>query len=146
MTVDPALVQLFQSFALAGVVTLLVNLIAPFLEQYAPFANPQASTHDATLRVLNLALNIGLALGIAALIGQANTGPEALAAIGLGVAQATGSHLLYASGNRAPSATPLTLSTATLAPLASPLAVAAAGPTAEQIAAAGMVAAPPASA
>lgn len=155
MTVDPALVQLFQSFALAGVVTLLVNLIAPFLERYAPFANPQASTHDATLRALNLALNVGLALGIAALMGQANTGPEALAAIGLGVAQATGSHLLYASGNRAPSASPslapLTLSTATLAPIApiAPLpsaAVAVADPTAAQIAAAGMVAAPPASA
>ncbi len=102
--IDPTLLQLFQSLSLVGLVTFLVNIIAPFLEKYTPFANPQASTHDATLRALNLLLNVGLALGIAALMGQLTTGPATLAAIGLGIAQATGSHLLYTSGNRASTA------------------------------------------
>jgi len=100
MVINPALLQLLQSFSVLGIVTFLVNIIAPFLERYAPFAKPGSSTHDATLRLLNLVLNIGLALGAAVYMGQLGSGQAALAAIGFGIAQATGSHVLYSSGNR----------------------------------------------
>jgi len=99
MVISPALAQLFQSLSLAGVVTLLVNIIAPFLERTS-FAAPTSSTHDATLRALNLALNVGLALGSAALLSQLGSGQDVLAVVGFGIAQATGSHLLYTSGKR----------------------------------------------
>jgi hypothetical protein len=112
MIISSALAQLFQSLSLAGVVTLLVNIIAPYLERYAPMAAPNASTHDATLRAVNLALNIGLAFGAAALLNQLTSGQAVLAVIGFGIAQATGSHLLYTSGNRppAPVSTPVNIS------------------------------------
>lgn len=131
MVISPALAQLFQSLSLAGVVTLLVNIIAPYLERYAPFAAPNASTHDATLRALNLALNIGLALGSAALLSQLVSGQAILAVIGFGIAQATGSHLLYTSGNRpAPASAPVTHAPA---PAASPSLASLIAPTAQAV-------------
>lgn len=114
MVISPTLTQLFQSGFIVGVVVLLVNLAAPFLERYAPFAKPDSSTHDVTLQALNLALNVGLALGFAALLSQLGSGQDILAVIGYGIAQATGSHVVYASGNRstppapAPQPAPLT--------------------------------------
>jgi hypothetical protein len=131
MTISPALSQLFQSFATLGVVTFLVNIIAPYLERYAPFAAPSSSTHDATLRAVNLALNIGLAFGAAALLNQLTSGQAILAVIGYGIAQATGSHLLYTSGNRpAPASAPVTPAPA---PAASPSLSSLIAPTAQTV-------------
>lgn len=104
MVISPALIQLFESGFIVALVTLLVNIAAPFLERTG-WCAPSSSVHDATLRALNLALNVGLSLGAAALLSQLANGQAALAVIGFGVAQATGSHLVYQSGNR-PAPTP----------------------------------------
>lgn len=133
-TISPALLTLFQTFATAGVVTFLVNVIKPALEKTA-FVAPTSSAHDAVVRLVNLALNVALALGIAAALSQLQNGPEALLAIGLGVAQAGGSHFLYATGGSSSASTSATLiasGTATLASASTTIAA----PTADEIAAA----------
>lgn len=113
--------QLALATALAAIVTTLIGIFRPFIE-LLPFARPTASTHDATLRLLNLALNVGLVIAAAAASGGLNG--SAWLALGIqALAQASGSHIIFhsvtasASAASAPVSAPA--STAASAPAAS---------------------------
>ncbi len=80
--------------AQAALVALLVSIVRPFLERYAPFAAVGAPTHDATLRALNLGCNLLAVLGGAVATGHFASS-QWLAYVLAAAAQAAGSHTLY---------------------------------------------------
>lgn len=89
---------LFDAVALTAVATFLLSLIKPFVETL-PFARTTSPTHDATLRLLNVLLNIALAM-LAALVAGQLTGATWLPLILQGLAQAAGAHTLYQTTTR----------------------------------------------
>lgn len=84
---------LFDAVALAAIATFLLSLIKPFVE-LLPFARTTCATHDATLRLLNVLLNIALALLAALAAGQLTT-TTCLPLLLQGLAQAAGAQTLY---------------------------------------------------
>jgi hypothetical protein len=85
---------LAQSAAIAAIVTMLIGYVRPFIEQL-PFARPSAPTHDATLRLLNLLLNLA---GVLALAATAPGGVQPTDWLPLGIqtlAMAAGSHIIF---------------------------------------------------
>lgn len=105
---------LFDATALAAVVAFLVSVVKPFCEAALPWCrDTQSQTHDATLRLLNVALNVGLVLAIAASQHQL-TGSSWMALALQGLAQAAGSQALYhtvtRSGAQASGAAPTSAS------------------------------------
>ncbi|MGZ3676049.1 MAG: hypothetical protein ACXVCO_17230, partial [Ktedonobacterales bacterium] len=89
---------LFDAVALAAIATFLLSLIKPFVE-LLPFARTTSPTHDATLRLLNVLLNIALAL-LAALAAGQLTATTWLPLILQGLAQAAGAQTLYHTTTR----------------------------------------------
>ncbi len=89
---------LFDAVALAAIATFLLSLIKPFVE-LLPFARTTSPTHDATLRLLNVLLNIALALLAARAAGQL-TATIWLPLILQGLAQAAGAQTLYHTATR----------------------------------------------
>ncbi len=89
---------LFDAVALAAIATFLLSLIKPFVE-LLPFARTTSPTHDATLRLLNVLLNIALAL-LAALAANQLTPTTWLPLILQGLAQAAGAQTLYHTATR----------------------------------------------
>lgn len=84
---------LTQSAAIAAVVTFLIGILRPFIEQL-PFARPSAPLHDATLRLLNLAFNLAGVFGLTAAAG-ALTITDWFPLLIQAIAMASGSHLLF---------------------------------------------------
>lgn len=89
---------LFDAVALAAIATFLLSLIKPFIE-LLPFARTTSPTHDATLRLLNVLLNIALALLAALAAGQLSA-TSWLPLILQGLAQAAGAQTLYHTATR----------------------------------------------
>lgn len=89
---------LFDAVALAAIATFLLSLLKPFVE-LLPFARTTSPTHDATLRLLNVLLNIALALLAACAAGQL-TATTWLPLILQGLAQAAGAQTLYHTTTR----------------------------------------------
>jgi hypothetical protein len=89
---------LFDAVALAAIATFLLSLIKPFVE-LLPFARTTSPTHDATLRLLNVTLNIALALLAALAVGQL-TATTWLPLLLQGLAQAAGAQTLYHTATR----------------------------------------------
>lgn len=89
---------LFDAVALAAIATFLLSLIKPFVE-LLPFVRTTSPTHDATLRLLNVLLNIALALLAAYAAGQL-TATTWLPLILQGLAQAAGAQTLYHTTTR----------------------------------------------
>jgi len=85
---------LLDGVALAALTTYIISLLKPFIEML-PFARPYASTHDATLRVLNVVLNGVAVVGLQYQAGHFDPNNWlAYAVVALG--QAIGSQGLYA--------------------------------------------------
>jgi hypothetical protein len=100
-------VSILAPVALAAIVTMLVNILKPFVE-LLPFASPDAAdqrTHDAALQALNLLLNVCVVVLATAAVGGLHA-QNALALALQAVAQAAGSHVMYqvSSGSAAPAA------------------------------------------
>lgn len=94
-------------FTIAAAVTILVGLLRPFVEAL-PFARPGSSTHDATLQLLNVALNTGGVLALASATGQLSGGAW-LTLLIQALTQSGGSHLIYhavTSAKKASSSSP----------------------------------------
>jgi hypothetical protein len=89
---------LYDAVALAAIATFLLSLLKPFVE-LLPFARTTSPTHDATLRLLNVLLNIALAL-LAALAAGQLTATTWLPLILQGLAQAAGAQTLYHTATR----------------------------------------------
>jgi hypothetical protein len=87
--------SLFGSATGAGFTTFLLSLLKPFIEKI-PGLSPDSSLHDATIRVLNVAVN---ALTVVALNYQAGTfnWGNWLTYLTVAVAQAIGSQGLYSA-------------------------------------------------
>ncbi len=88
-------VPLLDATALAGLSMFFVSVFKPFVEK-VPFARVDASTHDATIRLLNLLVNAGLVLGLAATastLSLSNWPTYLVTAVG----QAIGSQALYSA-------------------------------------------------
>jgi hypothetical protein len=88
----------FDATAIAALVTFLVSTLKPFVETL-PFARPSSATHDATLRLLNVLLNVGLVLVTTANAGTLSS-TNWLAYALQALAQAAGSQLLYHTTTR----------------------------------------------
>lgn len=133
---------LAQATAIAAIVTMLIGILRPFIEQL-PFARPAASTHDATLRLLNLLLNVGGVLAVASVNGNL-AGSAWLALAIQALAQASGSHILFHSvtssagsaASSAPAAPAATPAPAPAAPAPAPSLATIAAPTAASVASA----------
>ena len=95
MTVNGAVID---ATAMAAVVTFLVSVLKPFLEEL-PFAAVGSKTHDASVQLLNILLNVGLVVLVSAATGGLSLAavlPLALQAL----AQAAGAQVLYTTTTR----------------------------------------------
>ena len=84
--------MLANAAAMTAVVTLLVSLLAPFVESLPGLAD--GPRHDAALRLLNIALQLAVVFLLAAAtsgVGAADVLPLVLQAL----AQAAGAHFAY---------------------------------------------------
>ena len=84
---------LVDATALLTVTAILVSLLKPFVEQL-PWAHVGSSMHDATIQLLNLLINVGLVLAVAAANGGL-TWHAALALALQALGQFGGAHVLY---------------------------------------------------
>ena len=84
--------------AMAAVVTFLVSVLKPFVEEL-PFARVGSTTHDASLQLLNVLLNAGLVVLVAAAAGSLSL-PTVLPLVLQALAQAAGAQVLYTTTTR----------------------------------------------
>ena len=97
---------LTNAAALTAVVTLLVSLLAPFVEAVPAFADTPANKrlHDAALRLLNVALNILVVFAFTASTSDLQLA-DVLPLLMQSLAQAAGAHFAYQVVTGGPTAT-----------------------------------------
>lgn len=107
--------------ATAAIIAWIVSVAKPFVEQL-PFARTDSPTHDATLQLGQLAVNL-LTVFALAMLGGTFTSADVLPLIVQGFAQAAGAEVLYKTVTRSGGSV-RSITTPTAAPQPSPVATA----------------------
>lgn len=89
---------LIDATALTAIDSFLLSLLKPFVE-LLPFAHPDAPTHDSTLRLLNVVINLLVVAGVAASQGRL-TAANALPLVLQALAQSAGGQVFYTTVTR----------------------------------------------